>query len=173
MLSEITMASTPSVSTKLVSTGLSLVDLPDEILLMITSHLIYPDALSLKHSNRHFYNIVYTGVNLKIEWLIARRQLHLECPHDGPCILNTDRDFCRGSIRLLMARRRQHVECQTMEGGRGCLVFGTSICEYRQTRSWRVRLQHLVEVHLRMLVCICMGIMSVAWMCFFSSSASS
>lgn len=167
------MASIPSLSSAAVAKGPSLMDLPDEIHLLITSNLIYPDALSLKHSSRHFYNIVNTGVNLKIEWLIARRQLHLECPHDGPCILNTDRDFCRGSIRLLMLRRRQHVECQTMEGGRGCLVFGTKICEYRQTRSIRMRVRKLIDAHLRMLVCVFMGIISVTWMCFASLGASS
>jgi hypothetical protein len=35
-------------------------------------------------------------------------------------------------IRLLMKRRREHGECDTRIGGRGCLVFGTSVCGYRK-----------------------------------------
>jgi hypothetical protein len=73
--------------------------LPTEIHLLIASHLIYPDALSLKHTNRHFFNIVFTGVKLKVEWLIDRRSLHLDCPHDKGCELGTDMKFCRGSVR--------------------------------------------------------------------------
>ena len=33
-----------------------------------------------------------------------------------------------------MKRRREHGECETREGGRGCLVFGTSICAFRRER---------------------------------------
>ncbi|TVY24380.1 hypothetical protein LHYA1_G007449 [Lachnellula hyalina] len=108
--------------------------LPPELHLLISAHLTYPDALSLKHTNRHFYNLVYTGVDLKIEWLIERRTLHLDCPHDRKCELGSDMRFCRGSVRLLMKRRREHGECDTGEGGRGCLVFGTRICTFRRKR---------------------------------------
>jgi len=79
----------------------SLMELPTELHLQITSYLIYPDALSLKHTNRHFYDLVYTGVNLKIEWLIERRRLHLDCPHDKGCELGSDLRFCRGSVRYV------------------------------------------------------------------------
>jgi hypothetical protein len=72
--------------------------LPTELHLLISKHLIYPDALSLKHTNRHFFNIVYTGVHLKIDWLIERRRLHLDCPNDQKCELGSDLRFCRGSI---------------------------------------------------------------------------
>lgn len=34
-----------------------------------------------------------------------------------------------------MKRRREHGECDTREGGRGCLVFGTKICTFRK-RKW-------------------------------------
>ncbi|KAL2691500.1 hypothetical protein Neosp_001886 [[Neocosmospora] mangrovei] len=47
--------------------------LPTEIHLAISRMLIYPDALSLKHTNAHFYSLVDTGVNLKVEWLVERR----------------------------------------------------------------------------------------------------
>lgn len=75
--------------------------LPTELHLQIASYLTYPDALSLKHTNRHLYGIVYTGVNLKVEWLIERRTLHLDCPHDKKCELGSDMRFCRGSVRLV------------------------------------------------------------------------
>lgn len=79
----------------------SLMDLPAELHLLVASHLTYPDALSLKHTNQHFYNLTYTGVNLKIEWLIERRRLHLDCPHDKGCELGSDMRFCRGSVRYV------------------------------------------------------------------------
>ncbi|KAI8689706.1 hypothetical protein NCS56_00234300 [Fusarium sp. Ph1] len=69
--------------------------LPTEIHLAISRMLIYPDALSLKHTNAHFYSLVDTGVNLKVEWLVERRSLHLECPNDRRCDLGSDLRFCR------------------------------------------------------------------------------
>ncbi|PVH81146.1 hypothetical protein DL98DRAFT_417455 [Cadophora sp. DSE1049] len=110
----------------------SFATLPTELHLQIASYLTYPDALSLKHTNRHFYSFVYTGVNLKVEWLINRRTLHLDCPHNKKCELGSDMRFCRGSVRLLMKRRREHGECDTREGGRGCLVFDTKVCTFRK-----------------------------------------
>lgn len=84
-------------SIKKSSGKLRLMDFPPEIHLLITKHLIYPDALSLKHTNRHFYGLVYTGVKLKVEWLVERRSMHLECP-DQSCNLGSDLRFCRGSV---------------------------------------------------------------------------
>ncbi|KAM0195291.1 hypothetical protein ACHAPI_006596 [Fusarium lateritium] len=43
--------------------------LPTEIHLAVSKFLIYPDALSLKHTNAHFYSLVDTGIKLKVEWL--------------------------------------------------------------------------------------------------------
>lgn len=146
--------------------GSALMNLPPELHLAIIAHLPYPDALSLKHSSRYFYGIVYTGINLKIEWLISRRQLHLECPHEGSCLLNSDRNFCRGSVRLLMARRRQHGECEVAEGGRGCLVLGTKTCEWRRSRSPKVRLQKWVYANSGMLACVFIGLVSLICMRF-------
>lgn len=78
----------------------SIAILPPEIHLLIASHLTYPDALSLKHASRSFHELVYTGVHLKIEWLIERRRLHLDCPVDigKGCELGSDIRFCRGSV---------------------------------------------------------------------------
>jgi hypothetical protein len=143
----------------------TLMDLPPELHLAIIGHLPYPDALSLKHSSRYFYAIVYTGINLKIEWLISRRQLHLECPHDGSCLLNSDRNFCRGSVRLLMARRRQHWECDIAEGGRGCLVLGTKSCEWKRARSPWIRMRKWIHANSAMLACALIGFLSVICMC--------
>ncbi len=77
----------------------TLTSLPTEIHLLIAQHLIYPDALSLKHTSRHFYQLVDTGVRLKVAWLMERRLLHLECPSDQRCDLGSDLRFCRGSVK--------------------------------------------------------------------------
>ncbi|CEJ93853.1 Putative F-box domain protein [[Torrubiella] hemipterigena] len=124
------------------TTQTNLMSLPLEIHYMISEHLIYPDALSLKHVNRHFAGIVDTGVKLKIAWLIQRRQLHLECPNDRTCDLGSDIRFCRGSVPLLMARRREHFECES-RAGLGCLVFGTPKCVHKPKQQywWKKRFQ--------------------------------
>lgn len=77
---------------------LELMSLPPEIHLLMSEHLMYPDALSLKHTNRYFASIIYTGVKLKIAWLLERRMMHLECPHNRACDLGSDLRFCRGSV---------------------------------------------------------------------------
>ncbi|KAI1098736.1 hypothetical protein F4804DRAFT_323915 [Jackrogersella minutella] len=112
--------------------------LPPEIHLLISQQLTYPDALSLKHTNRFFYYLVDTGLKLKVDWLIERRSLHLECPNDRRCDLGSDLKFCRGSVRLLMQRRREHVECESRPG-LGCLVYGTRTCSHKQLLKVRVK----------------------------------
>lgn len=77
---------------------LNILSLPTELHIAISRYLIYPDALSLKHTNVHFYHLVDTGVRLKVEWLMERRMLHLECPNDRRCDLGSDLRFCRGSV---------------------------------------------------------------------------
>ena len=83
--------------------ALSLLDLPPEIHVLISQQLIYPDALSLKHTNRFFYHLVNTGIELKIEWLLERRRLHLECPNTQRCELGSDLRFCRGSVKYVLS----------------------------------------------------------------------
>ncbi|KAH8911545.1 hypothetical protein BR93DRAFT_924231 [Coniochaeta sp. PMI_546] len=117
---------------------LSLMNLPPEIHLLISDQLIYPDALSLRHVNRHFYYLVDTGVKLKIDWLVERRRLHLECPNNQRCDLGSDLRFCRGSVRLLMERRREHIECESRPG-LGCLIYGTSTCPQRRKLGSRLK----------------------------------
>lgn len=77
---------------------LHLMSLPTELHIAVSQHLIYPDALSLKHTNRHFRDLVRTDVTLKIEWLLERRRLHLDCPNSHKCDLGSDLRFCRGSV---------------------------------------------------------------------------
>lgn len=151
-------------------------DLPTEIHILISKELIYPDALSLKHTSRYFYSLVDTGVRLKVAWLMERRMLHLDCPNDRKCILKTDLEFCRGSVtsvslpfpsatrspytfccpaladpsyRLLMQRRREHMECESRPG-LGCLVYDTPQCALRRDWRWkwsrRMRRQVTIEL---------------------------
>ncbi|KAK4240534.1 hypothetical protein C8A03DRAFT_13127 [Achaetomium macrosporum] len=122
----------------------TLATLPAEIHLLIAQHLSYPDALSLKHTNRHFYHLVDTGVRLKVEWLMERRLLHLECPSDQRCDLGSDLRFCRGSVKLLMQRRREHIECESRPG-LGCLIYGTSKCPH--ARKLKTRLKRWMRMH--------------------------
>ncbi|EXU96833.1 hypothetical protein X797_010077 [Metarhizium robertsii] len=127
----------------------SFLSLPTEIHLEISSHLIYPDALSLKHASRYFYNIINTGIELKIDWLISRRKLHLECPNNKGCDLGSDLRFCRGSVALLMKRRREHIECDSRPGI-GCIIYGTPTCSHREKRQnrWKTGLQTKFTVEL-------------------------
>ncbi|ERT03253.1 F-box domain protein [Sporothrix schenckii 1099-18] len=109
----------------------SLMSLPPELHIQIAKQLIYPDALSLKHSSRYFYNFVDTGIELKISWLMSRRLLHLDCPNDTRCDLGSDLRFCRGSVPLLMKRRREHIECESRPD-LGCLIYNTKTCVHRR-----------------------------------------
>lgn len=86
-----------SITSTSASTGFT--DLPPELHLLISQQLIYPDALSLNHTNRYFRSLVDTGLELKVDWLIERRSLHLECPNDRCCDLGSDLKFCRDSVR--------------------------------------------------------------------------
>ncbi|KAI1410357.1 hypothetical protein F5Y13DRAFT_168266 [Hypoxylon sp. FL1857] len=119
--------------------------LPPELHLLISQQLTYPDALSLKHTNRYLYHLVDTGLQLKVDWLIERRSLHLECPNNHRCDLGSDLKFCRGSVRLLMQRRREHVECESRPG-LGCLVYGTERCAHQ--RQLRVRIKRWLRSRL-------------------------
>lgn len=94
---------TPKDATPASTRTRTLFDLPPEIHLLISKQLIYPDALSLKHTSGYFFYLVDTGIKLKIDWLVERRRLHLECPNDRRCDLGSDLRFCRGSVRCAAA----------------------------------------------------------------------
>lgn len=115
--------------------SLNLMDLPTELHLHISSYLPYPDALALKHTCRHFYYLVYTGVHLKIDWLVSRFERKLECPMEK-CSFRTDEQFCNWRIRRIIARRRRHLECRPGKGG--CMVIEGRTCT-RAVIPWWIR----------------------------------
>ncbi|PHH51249.1 hypothetical protein CFIMG_002511RA [Ceratocystis fimbriata CBS 114723] len=112
-------------------------DLPTELHIMISKLLIYPDALSLKHSSNYLYNLVDTGVSVKVEWLILRHNLHLKGPDDKKCDLRSDLQFCRGSIPMLIQHYRNHIECEA-HPGIGCMIYNTKECFHRRKLVERV-----------------------------------
>lgn len=103
---------------------------------MISSYLSYPDALALKHTCRHFNSLVYTGVHLKVDWLVERFERRLECPMEK-CSFRTDESFCNWRIRRIMERRRWHLECPRVAGG--CLVLEGKTCRSDLIPSWLKR----------------------------------
>ncbi|KAJ5975592.1 hypothetical protein N7481_009299 [Penicillium waksmanii] len=112
---------------------LALMNLPTELHIQVAGHLSYPDALALKHSCRHFYSIVYTGVHLKVDWLVERFERKLECPMEK-CSFRTDEAFCNWRIRRIMERRRLHLECRRSAGG--CSVVHGQTCETDMMAAW-------------------------------------
>ena len=96
-----------------------LLNLPPELHLQISTHLLYPDALALKHTNSHFYAIISTNIKQRVSWLVFRHKRRLQCP-GSKCILKTDSAFCNGAngeVRRIMERRRKHQECKSGNGG--------------------------------------------------------
>ncbi|KAI9759766.1 MAG: hypothetical protein M1835_000304 [Candelina submexicana] len=116
----------------------TLLSLPPELHLQIAYYLPYPDALSLKHTSRHFYNIVDTGIKLKVAWLVERKRLLLDCPRRS-CIVTSDETFCSPEIRRLMEKRRWHEECKPGE----CLVVSNKkLCG---AQGWSKRMDRVVS----------------------------
>ncbi|CAG7953593.1 unnamed protein product [Penicillium salamii] len=116
-----------------------LMTLPSELHLQISTYLSYPDALALKHSSRHFYSMVYTGVHLKVDWLVERFESRLECPMEK-CSFRTDESFCNDRVRGIMERRRWHLECKSTEGG--CIVVDGQTCRTDVISAWfRIKAQ--------------------------------
>ncbi|KAL4996592.1 hypothetical protein BDV10DRAFT_171786 [Aspergillus recurvatus] len=131
------MVSTPTNSASEASPPhFRLMELPTELHLHISSYLSYPDALALKHTCRHFYSLVYTGVHLKVDWLVERFEHKLECPMEK-CSFRTDEAFCNWRIRKIMERRRRHLECPRSRGG--CLVIEGRTCQMDLVPTWLKR----------------------------------
>ncbi|GFF23574.1 F-box domain protein [Aspergillus udagawae] len=126
----------PSIGSEYVSFAHSLMALPTELHLQISSYLPYPDALALKHTCRHFYYLVYTGVHLKVDWLVERFERKLECPMEK-CSFRTDESFCNWRIRRIMERRRRHLECPRRRGG--CFVIEGRTCQKDLVPIWLKR----------------------------------
>lgn len=112
---------------------LNLMTLPSELHIQISTCLSYPDALALKHCSRHFYSIVYTGVHLKVDWLLERFERKLECPMEK-CSFRTDESFCNERVRRIMERRRWHLECRRARGG--CVVVDGGTCQTDLMPAW-------------------------------------
>ncbi|KAJ5664486.1 hypothetical protein N7507_005217 [Penicillium longicatenatum] len=161
------MRTSSSLSQSTITSEVFLLDLPPEIHMQIASFLSYPDALALKHTSRHFYNMVYTGVHLKVNWLVERFERKLECPMEK-CSFRTDEAFCNGRVRRIMERRRWHLECRRVPGG--CWVVEGQTCRRDLIPSWfkRNRAQERIEHGVREAVIIVLVaiIMQVFWMLF-------
>jgi hypothetical protein len=110
----------------------SILDLPPELHLAISRCLNYPDALSLKHTSSHFYQLVDTGIWLKVAWLLERKAQNLPFPTNGQCCLQSDKQFCTQPVRRTMEKWRRHRECGERKG---CVVGGV-VCRRRPERSW-------------------------------------
>ena len=104
-----------------------LLTLPLALQLQLIPSLLYPDALALKHTHTHFYDLIDTSVSLKVVWLLERKERGLELPQKK-CAMKTDAAFCggNGEVRAIMERRRAHGECAAGEGG--CEVVVGSTC---------------------------------------------
>lgn len=129
------MASTPATIPE-TPPHFRLMDLPTELHLQVSSYLTYPDALALKHTSRRFYSFVYTGVHLKVDWLVERFERKLECPMEE-CSCRTDEAFCNWRIRRIMERRRRHLECPRKR--RGCTVIEGRTCQKDLLPTWLKR----------------------------------
>ncbi|KAI0391412.1 hypothetical protein F5Y17DRAFT_409838 [Xylariaceae sp. FL0594] len=145
----------------------SLLGLPLELQLQISQQLTYPDALSLKHTSRNFFYLVDTGVKLKVDWLMERGMLRLQVPKDRNCDLRSDDRFCRGTVSMLMRRRRAHLECESRPG-LGCLVLGTTVCAQRRSiwMRWRcwLRLHQSLELWGLVLFAVLPVLMGFIWL---------
>ena len=113
--------------------------LPLELQYLVISNLSYPDALALKHTHPHFYNLVKTSVSLKVAWLLERKERNLEWPQKK-CAMKTDAAFCGGNseVRAIMLKRRVHAECAGGDGG--CEVVVGSTCGGAKA-MWRRRVR--------------------------------
>ncbi|KAL4876279.1 hypothetical protein BJY04DRAFT_223216 [Aspergillus karnatakaensis] len=131
-----TSTTTPSTPPQPAPTHFRLMALPTELHLQITPYLTYPDALALKHTCRHFYTLTYTGVHLKVDWLVERFERKLECPMEK-CSFRTDEAFCNWRIRRIMERRRRHLECPRRK--HGCLVIEGRTCQMDLVPGWLKR----------------------------------
>ncbi|KAL2869365.1 uncharacterized protein BJX67DRAFT_379384 [Aspergillus lucknowensis] len=163
------MASTSAINGSEPHPHFRLMDLPTELHLNVSSFLTYPDALALKHTCRHFYSLVYTGVHLKVDWLVERFERKLECPLEK-CSFRTDEAFCNWRIRKIMERRRRHLECSRYRGG--CLVIEGRTCQMDLIPTWlkrqgRMELLKSVgnEVFIHVLMVLYISFLNIGYAC--------
>jgi hypothetical protein len=117
----------------------TLLSLPPELLLHISTSLPYPDLLALKHSHPLFYSLTTITVYDRVDWLLSRPKQGLTLPQTK-CILKTDREFCANrEVREMMRRRRGHLDCRMRGKGMGeggCLLVQGDSCKGNR-RQWR------------------------------------
>lgn len=90
----------------------SLSHLPPELHPLITSHLTYPDLLSLKLTHPNFYHTIHPTTYDRVLWLLYRTRHRLPIPISSRCLLNSDGEFCSNpEVVLILRRRWQHLEC--------------------------------------------------------------
>lgn len=109
----------------------SLLALPPDLLPLLTSHLPYPDVLSLRLTHPYFYHTPLLAtdrnIRLKVSWLLDRKARGLSCPREGQTIFRTDAEFCAGwEVRRILRDRRRHWECAWWKGD--CEVVGGASC---------------------------------------------
>ncbi|KAK5048562.1 hypothetical protein LTR84_005653 [Exophiala bonariae] len=94
--------------------NINMLTLPPEIHHLITTHLSYPDHLSLTLSHPHFKTLLAntTTIAQRIAWIQSRAKLYLPIPHDSKVDFRTDTLFVlNAEVTRILRRRRQHVEC--------------------------------------------------------------
>ncbi|KAJ5126880.1 hypothetical protein N7448_007659 [Penicillium atrosanguineum] len=143
-----------------------LMSLPTELHTLIASYLSYPDALALKHTSFKFNSLVYTGVHLKVDWLVERFERKLECPMEK-CSFRTDEQFCNWRIRRIMERRRWHLECRQVPGG--CCVVDGQTCRkvlipwLKRSGPRKVTTRLSLWGREALIICIIAFLMEFAW----------
>jgi hypothetical protein len=60
---------------------------------------------------------------------------HWVCPLCLLIYIEITQGLRTNSNSLLMKRRREHGECESREGGRGCIVLGTPVCTSTKRRD--------------------------------------
>ncbi|TPX19477.1 hypothetical protein DIZ76_017269 [Coccidioides immitis] len=153
--------------------GNNFMDLPPEMHLHIISHLSYPDALALKHTNSYFYSLVTTNVQFRVNWIIERVSSGLPILW-RKCELRTDESFCKGDVKRTMERRRRHKECKPGDGG--CAVVAGSNCGggsselYWQFRRCKVLMRRATKIaleHQMLAIGLLLCIIAVLWQILF------
>lgn len=88
--------------------------LPAEIHALISSHLPYPDLLSLTLTHPFFasHPLIRTSKSLRVDWLLSRAIQHLPLPMQSRCRWSSDQEFVGNpEITTILRKRRNHIEC--------------------------------------------------------------
>ncbi|KAJ9610864.1 hypothetical protein H2200_005641 [Cladophialophora chaetospira] len=88
--------------------------LPPELHHMIAAHLIYPDLLSWKLTNKYFSTLLAPKLNVKIrvDWVQSRHAQYLPVPISTKLSFKSDALFVGNvEVNSILRRRRRHSEC--------------------------------------------------------------